>query len=1331
MSGRTMSINSDQPYVLHVRDDHDPDDVKIVEEPWYTVAGRRVQRLVNSAGRVFAAPSRPSSPVSNPFEALYDLDQEAYTNASETQPPIAEESQEEVTVGSLVFPPTWKTGLRKPARYRPAALQHVQRRAALPGPPGAAAREALEAVSPVYVPSSPCERKASTTPDYAPLSPNFQPDLRTSADYLGTDSPSPEPSTASVPAFSVHSGDATPPSSRPTPPSSRSSSRPSSRSGYSAPPDSPPSAASNHEGIPRHNEPYAHVPPVHYGDPNRADEGAPPDDWPAGPLVADAPYGPALQPPPPPVPPLAPPPPPADAELDAVDNRRRRRPSVDSIDDPIHRYAEVDHDVAYNAYQIRAADDHGAKKYVGAKRARIRADGVMRFENSRVRDDIIHRHAGNVVALKTLNSYDLLCHVNCPSDNSLRVVDNAVAANRGIPVCDEGCTTCLRTHGRFDYSVSVHSLQFFRPDELAGCMLETVQPIHYAYVRVYDQVAGSFCGGDLRYALTGDGCAHVSQKDSVNQYLGTDLLWLRSNHLPTDHGTLAWQQIDNFGDTRLIAFTLTPVAFAQRFISPLLDHVIRDDTYYGPVGVTGPSNADRATERSKLIMEYLPGLQIKSLGPTIWVSSDLDNRQFVLLPKSVIWHGALLVAQKDRTPDQFMTLSNNMRHHIAKSQIPPEHMARAVTYSTALSFIINVDFEAAVTNRYLQPKTGLFALHSRIMRFDFIHNAYPYTAYVIMALVAILLIISFVLRAVFAQLSTAHVTTGSASLVSIVLASAYAAYGPDRSAVVTQAGRVYEVIASGLRTALRDDRPIGNVSVRGAQSEVAQIEYSNDLHISMPLVSSRNDPEKSNPLSAVACGIIVTDTPVHVQQQSLHNQRLALTNRVGAPVPAPDRDEQRAFLHFVDRYFDDLFSADPYVRAISDDSDDRYRAWVSRFTPGQQRVLDQARAARLSDGLPEDRILYAHDLFNKVEKAGKDAKPRPIQAASPALNEAMGPETFALSAHMRRVWDSHNFLTYAPGCTAFQLGDKFNRHSHLRPVEADNKMHDTTMRDFQHKLVAHVLKRLGCSKSFVAHYWKNRRTYGHSKLGIGYKAGTRVKSGDQTTTFANTIYVILNRVYVYCRDNNLSVPAVIEADNFSVMGAGDDSFQFQPWEAVVPDGDRERRLGTMPEFAQLDSADMASFCSNLFYPVTRDGVETYVLAPMAGRVIPRLGWFVNCPGGQPAQFARGAALGLQRDVHFIPYLNQYIKAILRVTAGVTPRASARDRRNWDNIFHTGPGIKTDGRMRDWWQRRYGQDFTQSVQAFERQLEKITSLPYAITPEHIRHIIERDYPDSIL
>jgi hypothetical protein len=547
---------------------------------------------------------------------------------------------------------------------------------------------------------------------------------------------------------------------------------------------------------------------------------------------------------------------------------------------------------------------------------------------------------------------------------------------------------------------------------------------------------------------------------------------------------------------------------------------------------------------------------------------------------------------------------------------------------------------------------------------------------------------------------------------------------------VHQSKRFYEVIQSGIRSVLRDDRAIGNVAVQGATTSIEEIVYSNDLKITMPLISRRNDPESVNVFSAVACGIVVTDVPLHVQQNNLHNQRIALTNRVGAPVPVPDQDEQRQFSAFLEREHDAIFGEHEYIAAIKDDDNSRFERWLVRFNASQQKILRDARLERVLWGLPDERILYAHDLFNKVEKAGKDAKPRPIQAASPALNEVMGPEAHALSLHLRAVWNARNFLTYAPGCSATELGDKFNRSKDLRGVEADNKMHDTTMRDFQHLVICEVLRRVGCSKAFIKHYWKNRKTYGHSKLGISYSAGARVKSGDQTTTVANTLYVILSRLYVFCRDNNRSVRDAKLA-GFSIMGAGDDSFQFQPWSAVVPDGARERRLGTMPEFANLESIDMGTFCSNVFYPVTVGNEETYALAPMAGRVIPRLGWFVNCPSGPPAAFARGAALGLQRDTRFIPYLREYIAAILRVTKSVTARHSDKDKRNWDNIFHVGADVRIDGRMADWWQRRYGQDYTQSVQPFLKQLDNVTQLPYAISKDHIAHIVSRDYPDSDL
>jgi len=92
-------------------------------------------------------------------------------------------------------------------------------------------------------------------------------------------------------------------------------------------------------------------------------------------------------------------------------------------------------------------------------------------------------------------------------------------------------------------------------------------------------------------------------------------------------------------------------------------------------------------------------------------------------------------------------------------------------------------------------------------------------------------------------------------------------------------------------------------------------------------------------------------------------------------------------------------------------------------------------------------------------------------------------------------------------------------------------------------------------------------------------------------------------------------------------------------------------FGFTSEAVLRDDILDAEFCSNLLYRTDKG----LVFAPKPGKVIAKLGYYINPPHGvEPASIVRGTALGLWNACSHVPPLRAYLQRLLDLTDGVVP-----------------------------------------------------------------------------
>jgi len=117
------------------------------------------------------------------------------------------------------------------------------------------------------------------------------------------------------------------------------------------------------------------------------------------------------------------------------------------------------------------------------------------------------------------------------------------------------------------------------------------------------------------------------------------------------------------------------------------------------------------------------------------------------------------------------------------------------------------------------------------------------------------------------------------------------------------------------------------------------------------------------------------------------------------------------------------------------------------------------------------------------------------------------------------------------------------------------------------------------------------------------------------------------------------------------------------------------------------------FCSNNLY-YTSEGL---IFGPKPGKVLSKIGYFVQPPNIDEKILMRGVALGLKTTCNFIPPINAYLDRILELTQGVQATADRIDEWKLRGTFAEA-NTKTYITLIN----KYGWDFDQQVR-WEQQL----------------------------
>jgi hypothetical protein len=854
-----------------------------------------------------------------------------------------------------------------------------------------------------------------------------------------------------------------------------------------------------------------------------------------------------------------------------------------------------------------------------------------------------------------------------------------------------GTNTCSHTAQSCNCVVpaaflSVHSLYYLSPDDVASLVLKSAARLLVAVHHEFNDAFGSFAEGEATYQLLTADSVIMNVRGNSMAYKHSNLLWMRRNcHHFVHEGmvkTLTWSRLEVSPTEVITAFhvydDIIPVdpGFKGNLIS-----LVQDKSYYGDFSLAGPfTDAAKTTVPGDILS--LPGTRVTSYGPSVLVYQSSTNIT-MLVPKGLVAEAANWCALRERSSDNFKNLAAYLRNKCRVFNIPPEILDSSITAAAALGFVKNVSFEAAVMHGVVNPLLPTIAVHRDALNLKF-KTVWTWKNAAIVGVA--------VATGVASGLAAVGILAGPAAAI-YAGASMAAAVGAERTARAIQAqfyAPEHKQTPSSLafpeyhadrssppaRTLVKPLPPGINLPATDPTTPLEVLVAGVGLDPSARLVvgpDPTENRERPNQGPVVPGAVVSTVSIPVAPSNSSHSSLSAISERIlkNGPWGRGEVDQEffKLFRDWVMNNLDDIGLEKDSVRAMP------FPVWNSKYPLAIQKMHVSALRA-MNDGDYNEKFVDMRGMFTKIESLPKSTEdgvtklcPRGIQSGSATHNVATGPFCKAFSKRLAEVFSIHNVggAMYTSGATSEEIGAAYQRATadlkeRLGILEGDFARFDSTIHRLFLELEADIYKYVGASERAYAAFHECIKTLGRDKFGNKYAVDGGRHSGDHNTSCGNTLLQLLAIVFCCAFYDAMgsgklaTYREIVAKHQITLFGLGDDNLMTAAAEFLekLPLKDLLAKLGLELEpklHVGADAKFRATFCSARFWPVAGDKV---VLGPGIGRGIAKSGWYVNPPKHIPIeQLVRGDSIGRLVDNAFIPFLGPMWAKIHQLTAHVT------------------------------------------------------------------------------
>jgi hypothetical protein len=396
------------------------------------------------------------------------------------------------------------------------------------------------------------------------------------------------------------------------------------------------------------------------------------------------------------------------------------------------------------------------------------------------------------------------------------------------------------------------------------------------------------------------------------------------------------------------------------------------------------------------------------------------------------------------------------------------------------------------------------------------------------------------------------------------------------------------------------------------------------------------------------------------------NELQALNARVVVPTKPINQPLMSKFILFAKKHHKHFFGSTKVVPH----SFEQYIS-MSNAKPGVIKILKKTNEELKSIGVTSKSRLTKKQChkwstrksFVKVENltfrtpmGRKHKAPRLIQGAQPEFICLVGPAIQAIQCYVKTIWTKKNFITFTSGLTQAEAAACIADLEEIRTLlEDDVGKWDASvcaeLMEYEVWLTEKLLSGNHIAISQLMRY--NIKTHGVTSNGWYYKSPDGRKSGDPYTSLYNSVLNGLIHFFIFFEcvkehEPNKSFRQITKMIKMIVQG-DDNVVSHIKLPYVIPWKEKMSQFGFDAE-AQTKVLLDIEFCSNNLYE-TDKGI---LFGPKPGKVLSKIGYFVQPPNVPVPQLMRGVALGLKQTCSFIPPIDAYLNRVLQLTQGVEP-----------------------------------------------------------------------------
>jgi len=392
-----------------------------------------------------------------------------------------------------------------------------------------------------------------------------------------------------------------------------------------------------------------------------------------------------------------------------------------------------------------------------------------------------------------------------------------------------------------------------------------------------------------------------------------------------------------------------------------------------------------------------------------------------------------------------------------------------------------------------------------------------------------------------------------------------------------------------------------------------------------------------------------------VYASNAHNEEQSLRCRTLAKTTVADDESILSCLSWAKSNHSKLFPVMWDVESVSFDS---YLV-TSNASPGVKKVLRETWNKLQIEGIDENTKLSPQQLrqftfrkaFVKVENlllqsplGHKQKTPRMIMGAQPEFICIVGPWIAALQTLVKRRWKvGKSNIVFSSGMSAKAMAE-FVAVDGYRYVEDDVGKWDASVGRKWCEYEVWLCRQFGAPRAVLDLMTANIQTRGCTASGWGFSCDGTRKSGDPYTSLFNSVLNGIMHSYLYCESTSCSFDVMVK--ELVMLVQGDDNAMAHFSKKKVDWVGGMARFGFESEALYRRNLYELEFCSSRIYSTT--GGPCF--GPKPGKVLAKFGYIADPPKNVSREsLLRGVALGLQKQVNFIPILARLVERVLVLT----------------------------------------------------------------------------------